>query len=78
MKTDKRKSRELKIEMSSKLAHVGNTFFSRNNDGAFVMVPHVQAGKMFEEISKHYREFTVEKMRNNTIFNVKFKLTVEV
>ena len=64
--------------MSSKLAHVGNTFFSRCNEGAYVMVSHVKAAQMFEEISKHYKEFTVEKMRNNTIFSVKNKLVVKI
>jgi len=78
MTTDKKQSRKLKIEMSDKLAHVGNTFFSRCNEGAYVMVSHVKAARMFEEISKHYKTFEVEKMRNNTIFTVKNKLTVKV
>ena len=78
MNTDKKQSRKLKIEMSDKLAHVGNTFFSRCNEGAYVMVPHLQAAKMFDEISKHYKTFEVETMRNNTIFSVKNKLVVKV
>ena len=78
MNTDKKQSRKLKIEMYDKLAHIGGTFFSRCNEGAYVMVSHVNAAKMFEEISKHYKTFTVEKMRNNTIFSVKNKLVVKI
>lgn len=69
MKASK-ESRRLKIELRSKLTGVSSAFYSVCNNGAYVMVAHSQAAKMFEEISKHYAYFTVDKLTNNTIFEV--------